>query len=56
MDFLDPKIEEYAAQHTQPESELLKSLNRETWTKVLQPRMLSGHLQGRTLSFLSKLI
>ena len=56
MDFLDPQIEEYALAHTQPESDLLEALNRETWQKVLIPRMLSGHLQGRVLSFLSKLI
>jgi caffeoyl-CoA O-methyltransferase len=56
MDFLDPEIDQYAQNHSQEEPELLQKLNRETWTKVLQPRMLSGHLQGRTLSFLSKLI
>jgi caffeoyl-CoA O-methyltransferase len=56
MDFLDPEIDQYAQQHSQQEPELLQELNRETWTKVLQPRMLSGHLQGRTLSFLAKLI
>jgi caffeoyl-CoA O-methyltransferase len=56
MDFLDPEIDQYAQNHSQKEPELLKELNRETWTKVLQPRMLSGHLQGRTLSFLSKIV
>jgi caffeoyl-CoA O-methyltransferase len=56
MDFLDPEIDQYAQNHSQKEPELLKELNRETWTKVLQPRMLSGHLQGRTLSFLAKLV
>lgn len=55
MDFLDREIEEYALAHTQPESDLLADLNRETWAKVLQPRMLSGHLQGRFLSLISKL-
>ena len=38
------------------ESSLLSELNRETWSKVLIPRMLSGHLQGRALSMLSKMI
>ena len=56
MDFLDPEIDQYAQKHSQDEPDLLKELNRETWTKVLQPRMLSGHLQGRTLSFLAKII
>lgn len=56
MDFLDPEIDQYAQKHSQDEPQLLKELNRETWTKVLQPRMLSGHLQGRTLSFLAKIM
>lgn len=56
MDFLPPEIEDYASQHSSPESDLLKKLNRETWSKVLYPRMLSGHLQGRILGFMSKLI
>lgn len=55
MDFLDSEIENYAQAHTQPESSVLAELNRETWAKVLQPRMLSGHLQGRFLSMLSML-
>jgi len=56
MDFLPEKISDYVEFHSQPEPELLQQLNRETWQKVLQPRMLSGHLQGRILSMLSKLI
>ena len=56
MDFLPEKIDEYAIEHSQPEPEILKELSRETWQKVLAPRMLSGHLQGRILSMLSKLI
>jgi len=53
MEFLDPAIENYAQKHSSSESELLSSLNRNTHAKVLQPRMLSGHLQGRVLSMLS---
>jgi caffeoyl-CoA O-methyltransferase len=53
MDFLDPAIEQYAADHSAPESQVLQKLNRETHAKVLMPRMLSGHLQGRVLSMLS---
>lgn len=56
MDFLPKDLDEYICQHTQKESPVLSELNRETWTKVLMPRMLSGHLQGRTLSMLSKMI
>ncbi len=56
MHFLDPKLEDYLSAHHDPEPELLKSLNRETHLKVLQPRMLSGPLQGRYLSFLSKML
>lgn len=46
----------YALTHTSPESEILAKINRETHLKVLNPRMLSGHLQGRILSFFSKLM
>lgn len=56
MEFLPQHIDQYAVDHTQDEPELLKELNRETWQKVLQPRMLSGHFQGRVLSMISKLI
>lgn len=56
MDFLPEHIERYALDHTEAESDLLYRLHRETWQKVVMPRMLSGHLQGRVLSFLSRLI
>ena len=54
MDFIDPLIEQYSLDHTEKESELLNRLNRQTNLNVLQPRMLSGHLQGRLLSAFSK--
>lgn len=56
MHFLSPELEEYLAQHHDPEPELLARLNRETHLKVLQARMLSGPLQGRYLAMLSKMI
>jgi len=56
MDFINNKISEYAENYTQAESTLLAELNRETWAKVMTPRMISGHLQGRILSMFSKLI
>ena len=56
MNFLDPKIEEYALKYCDPESDLLHELNRQTHLNIMQPRMLSGHLQGRILSSYSKAI
>ncbi|MBL6657530.1 MAG: O-methyltransferase [Flavobacteriales bacterium] len=56
MEFLPKNIDDYACSHTQNESPILSELNRETWAKVLIPRMLSGHLQGRALSMFSKMI
>ena len=56
MYFISEKLNEYVVQHTENEPELLRELSRETFKKMLQPRMLSGHFQGRILSFLSKLI
>jgi len=56
MEIVNEGIEEYARLHSGPESDLLKELNRETHAMVMQPRMLSGHLQGRFLSFIAKLI
>ena len=52
---IDSEIEKYALSYSSKESELLYNLNRETHINVLQPRMLSGHLQGRFLSLISKL-
>jgi caffeoyl-CoA O-methyltransferase len=56
MDFLPEALEVYIQEHCQEEPTLLKELNRETWLKELAPRMLSGHVQGRILSMLSKMI
>ncbi|MDY0781267.1 O-methyltransferase [Tenacibaculum sp. IB213877] len=56
MHFLPEKIDNYVIKHSQQEPVLLKELNKETWQKVLNPRMLSGSFQGRILSMLSKLI
>ena len=56
MYFISEKLDDYVVQHTENEPELLRELSRETFQKTLQPRMLSGHFQGRILSFFSKLI
>ena len=50
------KLDEYLINHSEKEPELLRSLNRETNLKVLQPRMISGAYQGRLLSLISKII
>ncbi|WP_299617923.1 O-methyltransferase [uncultured Tenacibaculum sp.] len=56
MHFLPQKIDDYVVEHSQKEPQLLQELSRETWQKVLNPRMLSGAFQGRVLSMISKLI
>jgi len=56
MHFLSPLLESYIADHSEPEPELLQELTRETHLKVVQPRMITGHFQGRVLSMLSKII
>ena len=56
MEFIDPRLLEYSEHHTSSESELLKKISRDTHLKVMKPRMLSGHLQGRFLSLISKMI
>lgn len=56
MHFISQELEEYIEKHSQNEPELLAQLNKETYQKILLPRMLSGHFQGRVLSLLSKLI
>jgi predicted O-methyltransferase YrrM len=56
MDFISPDLQDYVELHTEEEPVLLQQLSKETWQKVLQPRMLSGHYQGRLLSLISKLI
>jgi predicted O-methyltransferase YrrM len=55
MEFIDEALANYANSHTSEEPEILKKLNRETHLKMMQSRMLSGHLQGRLLSLLSHL-
>ena len=45
MHFIPEKLDHYVVSHSQEEPELLKELSRETWQKVLAPRMLSGHFQ-----------
>lgn len=56
MHFISPELEDYVEQNSSNEPAILAKLNRETYQKILQPRMLSGHFQGRVLSMLSKII
>jgi predicted O-methyltransferase YrrM len=53
MEITHPDIQQYAEAHTSAEPSLLKKINRDTHARVLMPRMLSGHLQGRLLSMMS---
>lgn len=53
---LDGKIESYILNHIDKEDDILNELYRETCLKVLNPRMISGHLQGKILEFISKMI
>ena len=56
MHFISEDLDNYVVAHSENEPELLQQLTRETYQKVLQPRMLSGHYQGRVLSMVSKLV
>lgn len=56
MDFLPAPLEKYIEEHTKPETDLLRRLNRETHASVLMPQMLAGHLQGRFLKMLATMI
>jgi len=54
MHFIPDSLERYTEAHSSPEPDHLRRLRRETHLKVVQPRMLSGHVQGRLLSLLSR--
>ena len=56
MEILDKSLQDYLENHCDPEPELLQDINRETHLKILKPNMLSGHYQGRLLSFFSKMM
>ena len=49
-------LAEYIEQHSSPEGAVLEQITRNTHLEVINPRMLSGHVQGRVLSMLSKMI
>ncbi len=49
-------LEAYISSHSTPENEVLESITRDTYVHVLNPHMLSGHVQGRVLSMISHMI
>lgn len=56
MEFIDPELLAYCESHTSEEDTLLKKIVRETQAKVLMPRMISGHLQGKILELFVKML
>lgn len=56
MEIIDSILSNYTEKYSSDEPPVLKELNRETFAKVLMPRMLSGHIQGRLLSMISQMI
>jgi caffeoyl-CoA O-methyltransferase len=52
----DKRLEHYILSHTEEEDDVLKELDRETNLQILNPRMLSGHLQGKILEMFSRMI
>ena len=56
MEFISPELQQYVTEHSSAVSSLLSQIDRETHLEVLQPRMLSGHFQGRVLSMLAQLL
>jgi len=53
---LDPNLEQYILDHTDPEGNVLEDLNRYTHVNILNPNMLSGHLQGKILEIISRMV
>ncbi|MGY4383426.1 caffeoyl-CoA O-methyltransferase [Pedobacter sp. UYP24] len=53
---IEENLQQLLLNYCEPESDLLKKIDRETQLKVLMPRMLSGHYQGRVLSMISKIV
>ena len=49
-------LESYISEHSSPENEALEAITRDTYVHVLNPHMLSGHVQGRVLSMISHML
>ena len=52
----DARLEQYILDHTSPEDPVLAALSRETWVRTVHPQMLAGHLQGKILEMISRMI
>ena len=53
---LHPEMDRYLEETASKEPEILKRLRKETFQKTTQPHMISGYLQGRLLSLISKMV
>lgn len=49
-------LEKYVERMSEPESELLQALDHETHMRTVHPRMLSGHIQGKLLEMLVRML
>jgi caffeoyl-CoA O-methyltransferase len=56
MELINPALQAYAERHSTAESPVLQQINRDTYANVLMPRMLSGHLQGRLLAMITRIV
>jgi predicted O-methyltransferase YrrM len=56
MNKSDARLEQYILDHTSPEDPVLAELNRETWVRTVHPQMLAGHLQGKILEMISRML
>ena len=56
FELISPAIEAYCEAHTTEETDLLYRLNRQTHLQTINPRMVSGQLQGQFLSIISNMI
>jgi predicted O-methyltransferase YrrM len=53
---MDKKLDKYLLDHTSPEDPVLEDLYRQTHIRFVNPNMVSGHLQGKLLEFISMMI
>jgi predicted O-methyltransferase YrrM len=56
MNKADTRLEQYILDHTSPEDPVLAELNRETWVQTVHPQMVAGHLQGKILEMISRML
>jgi predicted O-methyltransferase YrrM len=56
MEYLSDELHQYISDHTTKAPDFLNELERETWVKIIMPRMLSGHVQGQILKMFSSMM